>query len=122
MIVAALVVTLASHHFREPPGRFQEFNPGAGIEWCCAVWTTHLGAGAYRNSSGRATVYGVVGGDRRVQGWFYAGVEAGIALGYRRPLPLVAPYVRVGTDAWSVRVLVLPIARPILGVQVRVGV
>lgn len=117
--LAAIVFTLASLHLNDSRD-YQGINPGVGLEWCCAAGN-YLAGGAYLNSSARLSVYGTVGrrffGPRVGIGFDFGGVT-----GYRVPvLPLVFPYVYVTRGAWSLKVDVLPIRRPILGFQLRVS-
>lgn len=117
--LAAIVFTLASLHLNDSRD-YQEINPGVGLEWCCAAGN-YLAGGTYVNSSARLSVYGAVG--RRFFGpRIGIGVDVGGVTGYRVPvLPLVFPYVYVSRGAWSLKVDVLPIRRPILGFQLRVS-
>lgn len=113
---AALVFTVASLHLND--GRdYNQVNPGLGVEWGL---TTHIGVGAYANSSRRLSVYSTWSREYRFTQRFSAGVELGGVTGYQWPvLPLAFPYarVRVGGD-WVLKVSVLPTPRPIVGFQV----
>lgn len=116
-MIAALVFTVASLHLNDRR-EYEQFNPGVGVEWVLDD-VTRVGTGAYRNSSGRLSVYGTVNREMDL-GRFGIGVEVGGVTGYKWPvLPLAFPFVRVSFGAWQVKVNVLPTTRPIIGVQVR---
>jgi hypothetical protein len=111
--VLAVLVTLASLHLNDSR-RYNQINPGLGIERF--IGSTHVGAGAYVNSSARLSVYGVVGWETNPARRIGVGLEVGAVTGYSIPvLPLAFPYVRVG----PLKVNVLPSRRPILGFQLR---
>lgn len=112
--------TVASLHLNDSRD-YQQFNPGIGVEWAVDE-ITRVGTGAYRNSSGRLSVYGTAKREMGM-GRFGVGLEVGAVTGYKWPvLPLAFPFVRVSAGQWQVKVNVLPTKRPIIGVQVRKAV
>lgn len=116
-MIAAIVFTVASLHLNDSRS-YEQFNPGVGVEWTVDE-TTRAGVGAYRNSSGRLSVYGSVNREMDF-GRFGVGLEVGGVTGYKWPvLPLVFPFVRVAAGRWQLKVNVLPTNRPIIAVQVR---
>lgn len=117
-----LVIILASLHLGYTTPQ-NGINPGVGVETHVAAHT-YTETGIYDNSSNRASVYELIrweDGPSRV----HLGVAAGMVTGYQWPvLPLVFPYTRIGlTDRVSVEIDVLPVSRPIVGMQlgIRLG-
>lgn len=117
-MIAALVFTVASLHLNDSR-RYNQVNPGFGVEWELDD-RTRAGMGAYLNSSARLSVYGSV--NREVTfGRFGVGLEVGAVTGYEWPvLPLVFPFGTVRLGRWQIKANVLPTNRPIVGLQVRV--
>ena len=116
-MIAALVFTVASLHMNDRR-HYEQMNPGVGVEWAVDE-IARAGTGAYRNSSGRLSVYGTVNREMDF-GRFGVGLEVGAVTGYKWPvLPLAFPFVRASFGSWQVKVNVLPTKRPIIGVQVR---
>lgn len=111
-MLAALVFTIASLHLNDSR-EYNQINPGIGVER--SIGAGHVGMGGYINSSGRLSVYGVVGAEKKL-GKVALGVEGGVVTGYKVPvLPLAFPYIRLG----PIKLNVLPSRRPILGFQLR---
>lgn len=80
-------VTIGSKHIGAPAGKFNEFNPGLGVE-CHGFY-----AGGYLNSLDRVSI--TLGKAFAVTDW--AGVRLGGVTGYLVPVaPYVAGYVRLG--------------------------
>lgn len=94
---------LATAHGPAPEGvQLQSFNPGVYVRAASG-----LTVGAFRNSHGRASVYGGWTWSTTDQRW---SITAGAVTGYPRArvLPLVVPSMRVGiADGWALRTSLL---------------
>lgn len=119
MSLATIVFTIASLHINDSR-HYNQINPGVGVEWAIDD-ASHVGAGAYLNSSGRWSIYGSLG-----RAWtrhrYGVGAELGLVTGYRYPvIPLAFPYITFSSGRFAVKINVLPIRRPIIGVQLRIA-
>lgn len=80
--VPSVAVTVASIHF--PDRGFNQRNPGLGVECDARDWA--IGAGEYRNSYRRTTVYAIGAWlPLHLGGWSF-GAAVGPATGYRIPV------------------------------------
>jgi hypothetical protein len=117
----ALIVTVSSHHFNDVRD-YNPFNPGLGIvvklpyEW-------KLNGGQFYNSHKNNTWFVTVGRESDETRWAGLGIEVGVLTGYygHRLLPMAAPYFRLGRSRLNLKLSILPVPRPIIGLQVRIG-
>lgn len=98
-----------SQHF--PEAGFNQFNPGAGLEWHPKRTPVHLSIGAYWNSFRRVSAFVSAGLEKQfdLPAGFKAGVgiEGGPVTGYELPFALI-PYLVATKDGRSVKAFIIP--------------
>lgn len=111
----ALIAILTSHHFAATQP-FNAQNLGVGARY------HQLEAGVYQNSTDHLSTY-ITLARELTRGPLTVGGAIGLFTGYQWPvLPVVFPYVVLGTDRLGVQLSILPTRHPILGVSLRLGV
>ncbi len=112
--IAAIVLTLSSYHATAVGSTLPYVNPGIGIAY------RHAEAGVYRNSHGRASVYGLATVERRIAAPLSIGFSVGAVTGYRLAvMPIVFPFVVIGRSRVKLKIGALPVRRFVLGFQLR---
>lgn len=106
--ISEVVVHVASYH-TDRRQDFNENNLGAGLIVRERGSRFFLGAGAYRNSIRRTSVYAGIGYDLIEAGPFYARIEAIAVTGYQVPVaPAVMPEIGITWRGIGVAVHYIP--------------